>query len=78
MICSNCGGEVTWRGPWSALTHTQCGSCGGIGCQVAEELGDAEAGKETLLDDVYDTRCIKRDEALAGTGTGAELAKRSR
>ncbi len=36
MICEQCGGRVTWRGPMSALTHTQCESCGGINCQCAE------------------------------------------
>lgn len=40
MICGNCGGLVTWRGPWSALTHTECESCGGINCQVIEQVED--------------------------------------
>jgi hypothetical protein len=33
MQCKRCDGEVTWRGPFSALTHTECSSCGGINCQ---------------------------------------------
>lgn len=41
MECERCGGLVTWRGPMSALTHTQCESCGGINCQIVE-CGDSE------------------------------------
>lgn len=40
MICSYCGGNVTWRGPLSALTHTQCDSCGGVNCQEVEPVED--------------------------------------
>ncbi len=36
MECERCGGLVTWRGPLSALTHTECESCGGINCQLVE------------------------------------------
>ena len=36
MKCELCGGLVTWRGPLSALTHTECESCGGQNCQVVE------------------------------------------
>lgn len=36
MQCERCGSLVTWRGPFSALTHTECESCGGINCQVVE------------------------------------------
>jgi len=42
MICSICGGEVTWRGPLSALTHTQCGSCGEKNCQEVSDEADGE------------------------------------
>ena len=45
MQCEKCGGLVTWRGPLSALTHTECESCGGINCQLVErdqEDEDAE------------------------------------
>jgi hypothetical protein len=42
MICEFCGGLVTWRGPLIALTHTQCASCGGINCQVAETVDEDE------------------------------------
>jgi len=34
MICSLCGGIVTWRGPITSLTHTECERCGGRNCQV--------------------------------------------
>lgn len=40
MQCERCNGGVTWRGPFSALTHTECGSCGGINCQRIEAHGD--------------------------------------
>ena len=42
MKCSICGGLVTWRGPMYALTHTECGSCGGRNCQIAEEEHECE------------------------------------
>ncbi len=37
MICSICGGVVIWKGPLSALTHTECQLCGEINCHAAEE-----------------------------------------
>lgn len=47
MQCERCGGLVTWRGPLSALTHTQCDGCGGINCHVYEptaaELAEFDA-----------------------------------
>lgn len=36
MICKYCNGLVTWRGPFSALTHTECESCGATNCQRPE------------------------------------------
>lgn len=36
MKCSQCGGHVTWRGPFSAFTHTECHNCGAINAQVDE------------------------------------------
>lgn len=43
MICSLCGGKVTWRGPWANLSHTECADCGGRNCQIPEsEYYDAE------------------------------------
>lgn len=40
MICTHCGGLVTWRGPLIALTHTECESCGGKNCQIVEREQD--------------------------------------
>ena len=40
MICSACGGPVTWRGPMAALTHTECHDCGARNSQEVEEVGD--------------------------------------
>jgi hypothetical protein len=36
MECSHCGGTVTWRGPFSALTHAECELCGAINSQKIE------------------------------------------
>lgn len=36
MICQTCGGQVSWKGPWSDLTHTECESCGAINNQVVD------------------------------------------
>lgn len=44
MICSLCGGHnVTWRGPLTNLTHTQCADCGGINCQQIEDIEEEES-----------------------------------
>ena len=41
MQCSICGGWVIWQGPLTALTHTECQSCGEINCQrVKDNQGD--------------------------------------
>jgi len=43
MICQDCGGPVEWKGPLSALTHTECARCGAINSQVPEgREGDYE------------------------------------
>ena len=42
MEYSLCGGLVTWRGPFSNLTHTQCENCGGTNCQIVEEADEQE------------------------------------
>jgi phage FluMu protein Com len=34
MQCSQCGGLVTWRGPLSALSHTECHECGAVNSQL--------------------------------------------
>jgi len=49
MECGKCGGLVTWRGPLSALTHTECESCGGINCQLVEcEQEDEDEAAEAI------------------------------
>ena len=40
MKCELCGGLVTWRGPLSLLTHTECESCGERNCQIAEGVDE--------------------------------------
>lgn len=40
MKCELCGGLVTWRGPLSALTHTECERCGGQNCHVADGVDE--------------------------------------
>ena len=50
MECELCGGLVTWRGPLSALTHTECGGCGGQNCQVVDvPLNEDKPCPETLV-----------------------------
>jgi hypothetical protein len=48
MICSRCGGPVTWRGPWSNLSHTECERCGARNAQVSEE--DFDDINDEILD----------------------------
>ncbi len=38
MICSTCHGEVIWKGPLSALTHTECQSCGRLNNQYIDSV----------------------------------------
>lgn len=43
MICSHCKTPtVEWKGPLTALTHTECSNCGRTNCQITEpeEEGD--------------------------------------
>lgn len=42
MQCELCNGEVTWRGPFSALTHTECSACGGINCHRVTPQDDPD------------------------------------
>lgn len=37
MTCSKCGGMVVWKGPLSALTHTECTHCGAVNAQLPDE-----------------------------------------
>lgn len=45
MKCSKCGGVVEWKGPLTALTHTECTRCGAINAQLSPEE-DYEAQHE--------------------------------
>lgn len=38
MTCSHCGGYVEWKGPLSALTHTECESCGSVNSQIPDGM----------------------------------------
>jgi translation initiation factor 2 beta subunit (eIF-2beta)/eIF-5 len=50
MICSVCEGhDVTWRGRFACLTHTECAYCGAINSQVIEEYYLADRGSESSL-----------------------------
>ena len=42
MECETCGGLVTWRGPLSALMHTECERCGSRNCQRPEPIEQHE------------------------------------
>lgn len=39
MICSVCGGNVMWTGPWGSLTGSECQRCHGKNCQVPDTEG---------------------------------------
>jgi hypothetical protein len=55
MICSVCGGyNVTWRGPFICLTHTECADCGAINSQVVQEYDFEDHGSESSLDEFND------------------------
>lgn len=54
MICRYCAGHVTWRGPLSHLTHTECQDCGRTNCQ--------EVAADHVFEDDEDTQLpIDRD-----------------
>ena len=42
MICAGCGGSVEWKGPLSALTHTECEACGAIDNQEPDSPAEEE------------------------------------
>lgn len=46
MICTFCGGEVTWRGPITNLTHTECNQCGAANCQIMDEPNEDDEEDE--------------------------------
>ena len=59
MIRSRCGGSVTWRGPWSNLTHTECERCGARNAQVVEAELDEGPGACPVCGDTCD--CDQED-----------------
>ncbi|MBH0112688.1 hypothetical protein I5E68_06955 [Novosphingobium sp. YJ-S2-02] len=59
MICACCGGHVTWRGPLSNLTHTECASCGAVNAQLVDQAGDATE----MVDELPEG--LRRDESGA-------------
>lgn len=81
MICSQCGGQVVWRGPLHALTHTECTKCGAINAQLPDETQD-DSDADQLRDLVAgnaDAFLQRTQAAIAGvlkqhTDTVAEFA----
>lgn len=69
MTCSICGGRVTWRGPITNLTHTECESCGRHNCQEVEEevfMEDAENGLSWDDESItYEVRRAHEDSRIA-------------
>lgn len=53
MQCKHCGGVVVWKGPLTALTHTECTRCGATNSQVAEP--DAEDQRYDFEDEMAST-----------------------
>ena len=63
MICSICGsGNVEWKGPLVALTHTECADCGGTNCQEVEEYYPEEYEEENEEAAEEETPCIRHPE----------------
>ena len=43
MICQRClTNTVSWKGPITRLSHTECSNCGGRNCQVPEPQGEGD------------------------------------
>lgn len=79
MECEQCGGLVTWRGPMSALTHTECNSCGGRNCQraepIADEYGNPEDGSTFLNCSFPDCGCDGARLCQAESGANSAAAE---
>lgn len=58
MTCELCGGRVTWRGPLSELTHTQCEKCNEVNCQAVDADG------EDICDDTQQAKAMPDGYAL--------------
>jgi hypothetical protein len=46
MVCASCCGHVTWRGPITNLTHTECADCGAINNQLVDQPDEEEDDEE--------------------------------
>jgi DNA-directed RNA polymerase subunit RPC12/RpoP len=46
MVCASCGGHVTWRGPITNLTQTECADCGAINNQLVDQPNEQEDDEE--------------------------------
>jgi len=75
MQCEKCGGLVTWRGPFSALTHTECERCGGINCQVVEHDPIDEAEEFEADCEADGLVAVPYNAVLIGGGTPSDAAK---
>lgn len=67
MICNECGGLVTWRGPLSNLTHTECADCGAVGSQIdesdySEELTLTISPRNLRVDKLWTEPVIKNEK----------------
>lgn len=72
MNCQLCGGYVEWKGPITALTHTECASCGSVDCQEEEfELAHDEPSELGFTE-----REIERGDYLADETKDREMEER--
>jgi hypothetical protein len=66
MICARCHTPtVTWRGPLTALTHTECSKCGGVDIQSPDDFDYLDepdecpnCGGESVTYDCIDGMCL--------------------
>lgn len=91
MICSKCGGDVTWRRPFSNLTHTECSSCGARNAQVVhpepdpDDWGCDHCRNDGALNEMNccpecdaEFHCDDGDRPYEATDAEAEAANRTR
>ncbi len=76
MSCSHCGGIVVWRGPLTALTHTECTHCHATNCQVgpAEELQEALERRDHWFARAEEWKDASYKELMKRQAVEAELA----
>jgi len=53
MTCKFCGGYVEWKGPLTALTHTECEGCGCVDCQEEDWDIDADPDHDSHDETTY-------------------------